>query len=100
MIRIANCVAGKCALEPHSRGNFSGINISYFFSLISVQTDDPAEIFPEYTRKKHNLPTKGSDATLKARAVKGSASSGFLSMISLFFGLKALIAGISRGDGK
>ena len=43
-------------------------------SLTELYTVEPASMVPEYTRKKHSLPTKGSVAILKARAEKGSSS--------------------------
>ena len=43
-------------------------------SFIELYTVEPAVSVPEYTRKKHSLPTYGSVAILKASAAKGSSS--------------------------
>ena len=55
---------------------------------------------PEYILIKVKVPTKGSVATLNARAEKGSLSSNFLSISSVELGLVPLIEPMSIGLGK
>ena len=69
-----------------------------FLSLLEFNTEEPDSNVPEYTLKKHNLPTNGSVAILKAKAANGSLSSVFL---STSFPSKStpFICGISVGAG-
>ena len=55
---------------------------------------------PEYILINVRVPTKGSVATLNAKAEKDSLSSNFLSISSLESGLVPLIEPISMGLGK
>ena len=74
--------------------------IRSLFSERVFRTYEPASSFPEYTRVKHNLPTKGSVAILNAKAEKGSSYEGFLETSSSVLGFIPVMASMSKGDGK
>ena len=62
----------------------------------------PVAVFnvPEYILINVKVPTKGSVATLNAKAEKNSLSSNFLSISSLESGLVPLIEPMSMGLGR
>ena len=69
-----------------------------FLSLLEFKTVDPVSNTPEYTLKKHNFPTNGSVAILKANAANGSLSE-VLASVGSPSNVSPLIWGMSSGDG-
>ena len=70
-----------------------------FLFFVAFNTYEPDSNVPEYTLKKHNLPTYGSVAILNASAENGASSDVSLS-ISFPSSSTPLIWSISNGDGK
>ena len=103
MLFIAQGIAGAGVLQSYRRRDIARVAAFDILTVVRVHLQDsadtlivvlvgvvhrvPALMVPEYTRKKHSLPTKGSVIILNARAENGSSSEEWRTTSSSVSGL-------------